>query len=177
MAKKKKEEFQEITQNAFHQACNACMKRKELNSCLKEIDQNAREVNLHEAISETMVCYALGFKRNSGKAGDATDKDGNLIEIKATSKHDGDLSSFSPDTKFNKLFFLRLDSEKDIAEIYDMKMDHVAFGKLRVNKAQTVSNQQNEGKRPRLSLITIIEHQGLKPCCKIDIVKKTVEKL
>lgn len=172
----KKEIFQEITKNTFHQACDAYMKRKELNSCLKEIDPNAREVNLHEAISETMVCYALDFKRNSGKAGDATDKDGNLIEIKATSKHDDDLSSFSPDTKFNKLFFLRLDPEKDIAEIYDMQKDHISFGELKVNKTQTVSDQQDEGKRPRLSLVKEIEKQGLKPCCVIDIAKKTIKK-
>lgn len=171
----KKAEFQEITKEIFNLACDLYPKWKALNSGIKEF--NTRGVNFPDAISESMVCYALGFKRNCGKSGDATDLEGNLIEIKAASKHDDDLSSFSPNTKFDKLFFLRLNQEKDTAEIYDMQMNFSAFEKLEVNKTQSVKEQQNEGRRPRLSLIKIIEQQNLKPCCKIDILKKIVEKI
>lgn len=171
----KKAEFQEITKEIFNLACDLYPKWKALNSGIKEF--NTRGVNFPDAISESMVCYALGFKRNCGKSGDATDSEGNLIEIKAASKHDDDLSSFSPNTKFDKLFFLRLNQEKDTAEIYDMQMNFSTFEKLEVNKTQSVKEQQNEGRRPRLSLIKIIEQQNLKPCCKIDILKKIVEKI
>lgn len=56
-------------------------------------------------------------------------------------------------------------------------MNYEAFEKLKVNKTQSVKEQQKEGRRPRLSLIAIIEEQGLKPCCRINIVKKTIDKL
>lgn len=58
-----------------------------------------------------------------------------------------------------------------------MNMNYEAFEKLKVNKTQSVKEQQKEGRRPRLSLIAIIEEQGLKPCCRINIVKKTIDKL
>lgn len=170
-----KEEFQIVTNEIFDLVCDLYLSWKSLNSGIKSF--NSRGVNLPDAISESMVCYALGFKRNCGASGDATDEDGKLVEIKASSNYGNDLSSFSPNTKFDRLFFLQLNQEKDEAEIYDLCLNSNTFKELGVNKMQSVNDQQLEGRRPRLSLYkTIIVQQNLQPCCTIDIVNKKIKK-
>jgi hypothetical protein len=44
---------------------------------------------------------------------DAKSSKGNLIQIKATSRFENDLTSFGPRSKFDKLHFARFDIEKD----------------------------------------------------------------
>lgn len=55
----------------------------------------SRKVNIPESISEPLVCYALGYtwhnKANTNSSGDAS-FDGKLVEIKATSNFDDDLT-------------------------------------------------------------------------------------
>lgn len=141
---------------------------KELNEIIAN-DLGSRKVNLPEAISENLVCYALGYTRNMNGVGDATDQFGNLIEIKATANFNSDLSSFSPNTNFDKLIFVRLNIEEDKAYIYDLGLNGFQFGKLYVNKTETVLEQQQKGRRPRLSLIEYIDEHGLQPVKVLDL--------
>lgn len=78
--------------------CDAYFKWKDLNTYIK--NTSSRGINMPDAISEPMGCYCLGYLWNRGnQIGDATDPiTKSRIEFKATSKFDGDLSSFGPKT-------------------------------------------------------------------------------
>jgi len=132
-------------------------------------DLESRMVNFPEAISENIACSALGYTRNNTSVGDATDSEGNLIEIKATSNYHSDLTSFSPVTKFDKLIFVRLDLSRNIAEIYDLGVNGEQFGAFMVNKTETVADHQKQGRRPRLSLIKHITQNNIKPIISVDL--------
>lgn len=162
-----------VSKEMFEKVVDLYFLWKQLNMGMKDL--GPRGVNFPDAISEIMVCYAMGFEWNRESSGDATDKNGRLVEIKATSNYDSDLSSFSPNTSFSALYFLRLDRDADVAEIYDMNMDFRSFQKLRVNQKESVEVQQKSGRRPRLSLIKVIEREGIKPKCRIDIEAKSVD--
>ncbi|WP_065238530.1 Bsp6I family type II restriction endonuclease [Gallibacterium genomosp. 3] len=130
---------------------------------------HSRKVNLPEAISENIACYALGYERNMDRTGDARDEFDNLIEIKATANFNSDLSSFSPDTHFDKLIFVRLNLDEDKAYIYDLGLNGEQFGQLTVNRNETVADQQRQNRRPRLSLVQYIQDNGLNPITILDL--------
>lgn len=148
----------------------------------KELDQRIRTsatrgINFPESISEAMACYALDFQWNKGSGGDAVDGD-KIIEFKATSNWDKDTSSFSPSEEFDKLYFLRLDKRNDELYIYDTDINSEKLKEFKMNKKETLLEQQEAGRRPRFSVIKfIIEPQGLQPIAKINIREKKVVKL
>jgi hypothetical protein len=145
----------------------------------KELDQRirtsaSRGVNFPETISEVLACYALGFQWNKGAGGDAVDGD-IIVEFKATSNYDDDLSSFSPSEYFDKLFFLRLDKRNDVLYIYDTGYNSEKLKQVKVNRIQTLEKQQQEGRRPRFSILkTIIIPNNIAPLKKVDIRAKKV---
>ncbi len=148
----------------------------------KELDQRIRTsatrgINFPETVSEALACYALGFKWNKGSGGDAVN--GNeIIEFKATSNWEKDTTSFSPTEVFDKLFFLRLDKRNDELYIYDTGLNSDKLKKIKVNKNETLEEQQQAGRRPRFSMIKfIIEPQELKPVMKVSVREKKVLKL
>ena len=89
----------------INETCDAYFKWKDLNTYIKST--SSRGINMPDAISEPMGCYCLGYLWNRGnEVGDATDPEtDSKIEFKATSKFDGDLSSFEPKTVFDNLVF------------------------------------------------------------------------
>lgn len=133
----------------------------------------SRTVNFPEAISESLCCYQLGYqwhnKANTNLSGDATGRNGELVEIKATSNFHDDLTSFSPDTRFDILIFARLDTSTNNLYIYDMGMNFSQFQTIQINRTQTVYDQQLQGKRPRLSLIKQINSRQITPVATIDL--------
>ena len=133
----------------------------------------SRTVNFPEAISESLCCYSLGYswhnKVNTKLSGDGTGPNGELIEIKATSNFHSDLTSFSPDTRVDILIFARLDTNTNHLHIYNMGMNFSQFQNIQVNSTQTVYAQQQQGKRPRLSLINQINQLHLQPVIVIDL--------
>lgn len=133
----------------------------------------SRTVNFPEAISEALVCYQLGYnwhnKAKTKNVGDAT-YNGKLVEIKATSNFDKDLTSFSPDTKFDILIFARLDLKNDQLYIYDLNLNFTQFQKLKVNQTQTIFEQQQSGRRPRIRIIeTMIIPNNMQPVAIMDL--------
>ena len=145
---------------------------KKLNKKLSQFA--SRTVNFPEAISESIASYCLGYnwhnKAKTKQSGDASTPDGKLVEIKATSNFNDDLTSFSPNTTFDILIFVRLDKENDILYIYDLNMSFSDFQRLSVNSTMSVLEQQQSKRRPRLSIIKqIITPTSLEPNCIIDL--------
>lgn len=144
---------------------------KFLNSTLSHFA--SRTVNFPEAISESLCCYQLQYqwhnKVNTKLAGDGTGINGELIEIKATSNFNDDLTSFSPETKFDILIFARLEITANKLHIYNMNMNFSQFQVIQISRTQTVFDQQQQGKRPRLSLIKIIKSQNIEPVAILDL--------
>lgn len=142
---------------------------KDLNLIIGQ-DMASRKVNFPEALSENIACTALNMTRNMNNvSGDATDESGKLVEIKASANFNSDLSSFSPNTHFDRLIFVRLNLETDEAYIYDLGLDGKKFGTLQVNNTQFVSDHQGQGRRPRLSLIKYIETNNIPPITIVNL--------
>ena len=125
-----------------------------------------------DAISEPMACYCLDLLWNRGdEVGDATNpRTGEKIEFKATSRFEGDLSSFGPKCKFDNLIFLRFKTDDNLLFIYDLKINSDDFGKYPANKKQTIQDQKDQGRRPHVSLQELfVEAKGLQPDIIFDI--------
>lgn len=152
------------------ETCNAFFKWKDLNTYIS--DNSHRGINMPDAISEPMGCYCLGFEWNRGEEnGDATDPaDGRKIEFKATSRFDGDLSSFGPKCQFDDLIFLRFNLDENLLYIYDLKINSDDFGAYPANKTQTIQQQKDQGRRPHVSLQKLfVEDKNLQPDIVFDI--------
>lgn len=152
------------------ETCNAYFKWKDLNTYIS--NNSRRGINIPDAISEPMGCYCLGYLWNRGnEVGDATDPDTGLkIEFKATSRFEGDLSSFGPKCLFDNLVFLRFKIDDNLLYIYDLQVNSEDFGKYPANKNETIENQKNQGRRPHVSLQKLfVEAYNLKPNLIFDI--------
>lgn len=162
-----------IDDERFIEAIRLYFKWKDLNTAIKR--EVTRGINIPDLISEQITCYAMNLKWNRGTKGDATDENGSLIEIKATSNFNSDLSSFSPNTVFDRLIFFRLNTDNDSVLLYDLGINADSFIKLSVNNTQTVADQQTQKRRPRLSLIKYIEINKIKPKCKVDLISRNIK--
>ena len=111
----------EIDAARINDVCDSYFKWKDLNNSLR--NYVSRGINFPETISEPMGCYALGYLWNKGSGGDAEDRSGKKIEMKATSNFDSDLTSFGPKCDFDNLVFLRLDYNNNKLYIYDTGTD------------------------------------------------------
>ena len=150
--------------------CDAYFKWKDLNTY---ISNNARRgINFPDTISEPMACYALGLLWNKGdEVGDATNpRTGEKVELKATSRFEGDLSSFGPRCSFDDLVFLRLNAYRNMLYIYDLHINSEEFGQYPANSKETIQDQKKQGRRPHVSLQRLfVESQGLLPDVIFDI--------
>lgn len=152
------------------ETCNAYFKWKDLNTYIS--NNSHRGINMPDAISEPMGCYCLGFLWNRGKqVGDATDPTTDRkIEFKATSRWDGDLSSFGPKTIFDDLVFLRFNLDDNLLYIYDLNINSDEFGKYPANSTETIEDQKKQGRRPHVSLYKLfVVAKGLSPTIVFDI--------
>ena len=170
MAKPKKQpiDLVEIDLARFEEARRLYFKWKDLNSSLRSV--TTRGLNFPEGISEQLGCYALGYKWNKGSYGDARSDDGLVIEMKASSNFNKDLTSFSPKEQYDNLVFLRLNYDENHLFIYDLGIGSDELSIIPVNATQTVADQQLQGRRPRLSLIKkYIEPNNVAPTVILDI--------
>lgn len=153
------------------ETCNAYFKWKDLNTYIS--NNSHRGINMPDAISEPMGCYCLGFEWNRGdEVGDATAPDGRKIEFKATSRFEGDLSSFGPKCQFDDLVFLRFNISENLLFIYDLNINSEEFGKYPANKTETIQDQKNQGRRPHVSLQNLfVDANNLEPDIIFDIRK------
>ena len=154
------------------ETCSAYFKWKDLNTYIS--NNSHRGINMPDAISEPMGCYCLDLLWNRGdEVGDATDpKTGKKIEFKATSRFEGDLSSFGPKCQFDDLVFLRFKLDENLLYVYDLHINSDEFGKYPANSKETIQDQKLQGRRPHVSLQELfVTKQGLLPDVIFDIRK------
>lgn len=166
-----------IDNERIDRTCNAYFKWKDLNIYIS--DNSHRGINIPDVISEPMGCFCLGLEWNNGEeVGDATDpKTGKKIEFKATSRFEGDLSSFGPKTIFDNLVFLRFNLNEDLLYIYDLKINSENLEKYLVNSTQTIGDQKRQGRRPRISLKSLfVDAKKLEPDIIFNIRKASIIK-
>lgn len=159
-----------IDAERIDKTCNAYFKWKDLNTYIR--DNSHRGINMPDAISEPMGCYCLNLRWNRGSVpGDATEhENGRKIEFKATSRFEGDLSSFGPECEFDDLVFLRFNTDTDQLYVYDLKINSIDFGKYPANHNQTIDEQKKQGRRPHVSLQALfVDAKNLKPDVIFDI--------
>lgn len=163
-----------IDKSRFEDAVKGYFLWKELNSLIK--NSHNRGINFPETISETLLCYVTSFELNRGSAGDAKDTATNeVIECKATSNWDSDLTSFSPSEEFDCLYFIRLNQRTDEVCFYNTQYDSDKLKDIQVSSTKTVKDQQDEGKRPRFSVIDkIINEDNISHFATLNLRTKTI---
>lgn len=162
--------FITIDDARIDETCNAYFKWKDLNTYIS--NNSHRGMNMPDAISEPMGCYCLDLLWNRGsEVGDATNPRTNeKVEFKATSRFEGDLSSFGPKCYFDDLVFLRFKLDDNLLYVYDLKINSDELGKYPANKKQTIAEQKLQGRRPHISLQQLfVEGKKLKPDVIFDI--------
>ena len=156
------------------EVCDAYFKWKDLNTFIKSL--TSRGLNMPDAISEPLGCYCLNYYWNKSSGGDAFTEDGLKVEFKATSNFDYDLTSFGPKCTFDKLIFLRFDTDENKLYIYDTELNSEELKKLKTTKTSTVGEYQAQGKRPHIKIIEqVINANGLEPLCVFNIRKGVKE--
>ncbi len=139
-----------ITEKKFNEAIDIYFLWKELNSKIK--NNYTRGVNIHEYITESITCYVNDFSLSlKGSSEDAVDNNNLKIQIKATSNFNSDLTSFGPKSEFDILHFVRLNQDEDIMYLYQIPT--IDLLNIEVKKGETFLDQQNQGRRPRFSII------------------------
>lgn len=132
----------------------------------------SRIANFPSIISELAACYFLNYEHMLvGNSGDAYDRANNhIIEIKATSNYNIDLSSFSPSEWYDNLIFVRHSIENKTLSLYNLRMSRDDIDLIPVNSYQTYADHRLANRRPRFSIIRqIIERYNLKPDVIIDM--------
>lgn len=160
----------QIDDERLDRACNAYFRWKDLNNYIR--DNSHRGLNMPDAISEPLGCWCLGLEWNRGsEAGDAWNpRTHQKVEFKATSRFEGDLSSFGPKCQFDDLVFLRFDTDRNLLYVYDLKIDSDELDKYPANKKQTIRDQKKQGRRPHVSLKELfVDRNSLKPDVIFDI--------
>jgi hypothetical protein len=132
------------------------------------LDKIARKVNLPEFISEGFWClYNLKYKHYQvcriieGHSADTINISQNppiYQQIKA-SIVDEDLTSFGPKSKFDELYFLDFSRLDGSVDIYQLDFEEIKKIVVNRKKGETFEMQQQQGRRPRLSLKKLIQSQ------------------
>lgn len=166
-----------IDKSRFNDAVKAYFLWKDLNALIK--NSHTRGINLHEAISEPLVCKSNGYLLNKGSGGDVYDVENcRVIEIKGSSNFEKDTTSFSPSEKFDELHFVRLNQREDKFYLYNLNMNSDLLKQVKVNNHETLEDQQRQGRRPRFSVIKmIIEKNNIQPYAIVDMREKKIQNL
>ncbi len=140
-----------------------------LSSLLQKI--NSRAINLPEGLSEGAFCLEMGVARitenipGANTSFDCFDlKTNERIQVKACSVLP-DLTSFGPKSVWDKIYFVDFYREGKWDGTFDIYLiDNEDIYNHKVNKNQTLREQQKQGRRPRFSIYSdIIKAKGLKP--------------
>lgn len=175
MPKASKFGYVKIDTVSLGNAREAYFQWKDLNTYISSVC--TRGLNMPDAISEPLGCFCLDLEWNRGaKGGDARDPISEKIyEFKATSRFDSDLSSFGPKTHFDDLVFLRFNLKKNLLYVYDLQINSEDIGKYPANKHQTIQQQRNEKRRPRVSLKKLfVDAKKLEPDVIFDILNEKI---
>lgn len=123
----------------------------------------ARAINLPEGLSESIICLHKNWYRFSGSTNsnfnssfDCYDPNTNArIQVKASAIQE-DLTSFGPKSVWDKLYFLDFYREGKWDGSYDcyfIDTTNLYSTILNKKKKESFKDQQDAGKRPRLSIM------------------------
>jgi hypothetical protein len=135
-----------------------------------------RAPNMPSELTEAIVCLCTGAELIDEGHGDILLPDGLIGEVKGTSSSEGDLSSFSPSSDFDNLFFVHMDPKNyNIYFVYDLGLSRQEISGIRLSKSSTFADQSKGKRRPRFSIINqIIKPTNLKPKWKVDMAKRVI---
>lgn len=137
-------------------------------------DYKSREPNFPEGLSEVAFCLWSGssrFVKSWGLSNRSFDtfntKTGRAEQIKACSVEE-DLTSFGPKSRWDDLYFLDFYNDGKVDGKFDIyKIPNNFIYTNKVNKNQTLKDQQGEKRRPRFSIKKdIIAKNNIKPVAK-----------
>lgn len=131
-----------------------------------------RRINLPEFLTEGLASVLLQMPRtnntqlcNIDGSADLVDvKTGAEVQIKGIStlgEESGGPTSFGPRTKFTRLIVIHVRVDQNKAYFYELGADE--YKSWVVNKNESLEDQQEAGKRPRITILPIIKKQGLAP--------------
>lgn len=135
-----------------------------------------RAPNMPSELTEAIVCLCTGAELIDEGHGDILLPKGLIGEVKGTSSSDRDLSSFSPSSEFDKLYFVHMDPKNhDIYHVYDLGLNRKSIAGIMVNNTSTFADQSKGNRRPRFSIIDqIIRPRGMKSAWKVDMSKRAI---
>ena len=135
-----------------------------------------RAPNMPSELTEAIVCLCTGAKLINEGHGDILLPKGLIGEVKGTSSSNNDLSSFSPSSEFDKLFFVHMDEKtNNIYHVYDLGLNRKSISRIMVNSTSTFADQSKGNRRPRFSIINqIIKPKKIKPTWKVDMTKRSI---
>ena len=150
----------------------------EWQSVLRNIPWATRGANIPEALTEAIVCLCTGGKLKTGTKGDILLPDSRIGEVKATTLDRNDLTSFSPNSPFDNLYFVRFSfSDSDKYSIYDLRMNRDDLYNFKMNENETFGEQAENKRRPRFSIIeNIINPNKLTPTWVVSMSEKRIIK-
>lgn len=163
-----------INKEDFMMAIDIYEKWRDLNELIQTSFPFKRKANIPEAFTEVICCYVNDFELAiTGGSEDAICDQGNLIQVKASANWDSDLTSFGPTSEFDELHFVRLN--QDTEELYLYKTPIEELYDTQVNRTQTMRDQQEQGRRPRFSVINqILKKENIKPYAIVDLVTREI---
>lgn len=145
---------------------------RELN---KGLEKYGRKVNIPEVLSEGMFCVfskSVRFQKKIKGVGSVSFDTINLKnnrreQVKASSIEE-DLTSFGPRTEWDDLYFLDFYNGGKLDGTFNVYLiENKLIYSKKVNRGQTMKDQQGENRRPRFSIMKdIIIAKKLKPLAK-----------
>lgn len=135
-----------------------------------------RAPNMPSELTEAIVCLCTGAELIDEGHGDILLPKGLIGEVKGTSSSDHDLSTFSPSSEFEKLFFVHMDPQShDVYHVYDLGLNRKSIAGIMVNSTSTFADHSEGNRRPRFSIIDqIIKPKNMKPTWRVDMSRKTI---
>ena len=144
----------------------------DINSDLKQF--GGRNLNVPDVFSEALYCIFFNAVRtnNTAHSYDCVNiENGAGVQVKSASIAN-DCTSFGPRSTWNELYFMdfavngKIDGIIDVYRL-DFALDDVI---LNAKKNETFKMQQEQGRRPRLSLKKLIKEKGIKPIKRISLI-------
>lgn len=158
----------EYVQNDSKYLLDIYIKWRELSDLLNSLD--SRGINLPDGLSEISFCLAKKAYRindgilNANSSFDCYDfkerMGRNRIQVKACSVIP-DLTSFGPDSEWDRIYFLDFYKEGSWDGSFDVyEIDTNQINNYKVNRNQTLADQKRQGKRPRFSIYSGLIQKG-----------------
>lgn len=154
------------------------VKLKQIFQQWKHINQQVsglggRNLNVPDVFSEALYCILFDAVRtnNTAHSYDCVNlRNGAGVQIKSASIIN-DCTSFGPKSTWDELYFIDFAHQGQVdGNVYVYKID-IPLKKIVLNtkKHETFEQQQQQGRRPRLSLKQIIKDNNIKPIKHINL--------